>query len=81
MGEHNGLMHAHDVAIRDESIRLGQFLKLANAVDQGSDVKDLLATGEVLVNRAVETRRGRRLRPGDEVDLADATYRVHGPAH
>jgi ribosome-associated protein len=74
--EQNAFMHDRDVTIRDESIRLGQFLKLANAVDQGSDVKDLLATGEVRVNREVETRRGRRLQPGDEVDLADATYRV-----
>ncbi len=74
-------MREYDVPIRDASIRLGQFLKLANAVDQGSDVKVLLATGEVWVNGGVETRRGRRLQPGDEVDLADATYRVSGPAN
>jgi len=64
-------MHDNDVSIRDESIRLGQFLKLANAVDQGSDVKDLLATGEVRVNQKVETRRGRQLQPGDTVDAGE----------
>ena len=41
------------------SIRLGQFLKLANLIDSGSDAKPLLAAGEVLVNGEVETRRGR----------------------
>ena len=44
-----------------EQIRLGQFLKLADAVELGSDVKLLLADGTVLVNGEVETRRGRQL--------------------
>ena len=50
-----------DVPLRDASIRLGQFLKLANLIDSGSDAKPLLAAGEVLVNGEVETRRGRQL--------------------
>jgi ribosome-associated protein len=48
-------------------IRLGQFLKLADLVDAGSDVKPLLADGDVRVNGEVETRRGRQLAPGDVV--------------
>ncbi len=39
-----------EVPIRDESIRLGQLLKLANFVSSGSDVKYLLASGEISVN-------------------------------
>jgi ribosome-associated protein len=58
------------VAIRGEAIRLGQFLKLADAVDQGGDVKALLATEAVNVNGEVEVRRGRQLRPGDVVTVA-----------
>jgi ribosome-associated protein len=57
------------VPIRDASIRLGQFLKLADLVDAGSDVKPLLADGDVRVNGEVETRRGRQLVPGDVVSL------------
>ena len=34
-----------DVPIRDESIRLGQFLKLANLIDSGSDAKELMVQG------------------------------------
>ena len=64
------------VPIRDESIRLGQFLKLANLVDSGSDAKALLADRLVTVNGSVETRRGRQLSKGDVVRLGDAEARV-----
>jgi ribosome-associated protein len=68
-----------DVPVRGDGIRLGQFLKLANAVDQGSDVKLLLAAGQVRVNDAVETRRGRRLVVGDRVESGGASYVVSTP--
>lgn len=62
------------VPIRDESIRLGQFLKLADLVEQGSDVRPLLAEGLVTVNGEVETRRGRQLVKGDVVELAGSSH-------
>ena len=64
------------VPIRDESIRLGQFLKLADLVDTGADAKPLLAEGAVSVNGETETRRGRQLRKGDVVTFADHSVRV-----
>jgi|GEM_PF-6993842 len=51
----------HDVAITDDMIRLGQFLKLANLVDSGSDARRVIATGSVEVNGEVELRRGCQL--------------------
>lgn len=65
-----------EVAIRDESIRLGQFLKLADLIDTGSDAKAVIAAGEVSVNDVVEVRRGRQLHPGDIVTLGDGSARV-----
>jgi len=65
-----------DVPIRDESIRLGQFLKLANLIDTGSDAKELMIQGLVSVNGEVETRRGRQLVPGDVVELGGLSSRV-----
>ena len=65
-----------DVAIRDETIRLGQFLKLADLIDTGSDAKAVIAAGDVTVNDEVETRRGRQLHPGDTVTLGDGAARV-----
>ena len=65
-----------DVPIRDESIRLGQFLKLANLVESGAEAKPVIAEGLVLVNGEVETRRGRQLVLGDVVELAGQAARV-----
>jgi len=65
-----------DVPIRDESIRLGQFLKLANLVESGADAKPVIAAGEVTVNGEVETRRGRQLVRGDVVVLGPQAARV-----
>ena len=64
------------VSLRDESIKLGQFLKLADLVDTGADAKPLLARGEVTVNGEVEARRGRRLVRGDLVAVGDQSLRV-----
>jgi ribosome-associated protein len=65
-----------DVPISDESIKLGQFLKLANLVESGSEAKPLLAAGMVRVNDEVETRRGRQLQSGDVVSIAAQAARV-----
>jgi ribosome-associated protein len=68
-----------ELSIRGDVIRLGQLLKLAGVVDVGGDVKGFLATHEVLVNGEAEHRRGRQLRPGDEVRIAGDVLRVVGP--
>jgi ribosome-associated protein len=65
-----------DVPIRDGSIRLGQFLKLASLVESGADAKPLVQDGLVRVNGEVETRRGRQLGLGDVVELAGRSARV-----
>ena len=56
-----------DVPIRDESIRLGQLLKLAGVVDDGAMAREVIERGLVAVNGEVYTRRGRQVRPGDTV--------------
>lgn len=66
----------YDVPIRDESIRLGQFLKLANLIDSGADAKGVIADREVSVNGEVETRRGRQLHAGDVVEFGGQSARV-----
>jgi len=65
-----------DVPIRDESIRLGQFLKLAGLIDSGADAKSVIADGLVTVNDEVELRRGRQLRRGDTVSVGGQRARV-----
>ncbi len=60
-------MSIREVSIRDDSIRLGQFLKLAGLAEDGSHAKDLIEAQDVTVNDEVEVRRGRQLRHGDVV--------------
>jgi ribosome-associated protein len=57
-------------------ITLGQFLKLAGLVSTGGEAKELIVSGLVLVNGQVETRRGRKMAPGDTVHVEGATARL-----
>lgn len=50
-----------------ETIKLDQFLKLAQVVQSGGEAKHLIQSGAVQVNGQIETRRGRKLRHGDVV--------------
>jgi ribosome-associated protein len=65
-----------DVPIRDESIRLGQLLKLAGIVEDGAMARMVIENGEVTVDGAVVLRRGTQVRPGQLVTYAGETVRV-----
>ena len=69
-------MSEREVPIRGGSIRLGQFLKLADLIDDGADAKPLMIQGLVAVNGETETRRGRQLSPGDLITLGEESVRV-----
>ena len=57
-------------------IRLGQLLKLSDVAETGGGARALLGTGEVRVNGEPEDRRGRRLVPGDVVEVAGQVLRL-----
>ena len=63
-------MSALEVPIRDESIRLGQLLKLAGVVEDGSMARMVIENGEVSVDGEVVLRRGTQVRPGQTVSYA-----------
>ena len=65
-----------EVSIHTETIRLSQFLKLANVVQDGVEAKFRILDGEVMVNGDIETRRGRKLRAGDHVEFQGETFEV-----
>lgn len=54
----------------EDTIRLGQLLKLVDAVPSGAQVKDVLSSGDVRVNGEPEERRGRQLHAGDMVSVS-----------
>ncbi|MDQ0091910.1 S4 domain protein YaaA [Paenibacillus anaericanus] len=57
------------IAISTPYIKLDQFLKLADCVSTGGMAKALLQEEAVKVNQEPEDRRGRKLYPGDIVDV------------
>lgn len=57
------------IAIDTDYIKLDSFLKLANLVMSGGEAKIVIQEGQVSVNGEVETRRGRKLYPGDSITL------------
>jgi ribosome-associated protein len=67
---------SRDVAIRGDTIRLGQLLKLAGVVGGGGEIKAYLADADVRVNGEPEARRGRQLHPGDTVAAAGEELRI-----
>lgn len=67
----------HTFTLRTDFITLGQLLKAAHIVGGGGEAKALLAEGGVRINGEEDNRRGRKLRSGDVVVLADGvTIRV-----
>ena len=69
-------MRTVDLRSGEDTIRLGQLLKLVDAVPTGAQVKDVLFSGVVTVNGEPEDRRGRQLRAGDEVQVREERLRV-----
>lgn len=65
-----------EIKIRDEFIKLGQAMKLAGLVDEGSDAKFVIQNGEVKVNGETEYQRGKKLHPGDTFEYKGQTVSV-----
>ena len=51
----------------EDTIRLDQFLKLSDCAQTGGEAKLLIQAGDVTVNGVIETRRRRKLVPGDRI--------------
>ncbi|WP_298439482.1 RNA-binding S4 domain-containing protein [Geobacter sp.] len=60
--------------IDTDHIKLDSFLKAENLVGSGGEAKALIAGGAVRVNGETELRRGRKLRPGDQVEVGGETF-------
>ncbi|MDX6722163.1 MAG: ribosome-associated protein [Solirubrobacteraceae bacterium] len=65
-----------DVPIREETIRLGQALKLSGLAASGGEARAMIEQGGVTVNGEPESRRGRQLRRGDVVAVGDDAVRI-----
>lgn len=64
------------IKIEDAYITLGQFLKFCNVVSSGIEAKMTIQDGLVKVNKEVETRRGRKLRKQDIIEVHHETFEI-----
>ncbi|MCI6257028.1 RNA-binding S4 domain-containing protein [Pseudoflavonifractor sp. HCP28S3_F10] len=69
-------MEAQEITISTEFIKLEAFLKFAGAVSTGGEAKNLIQDSLVKVNGEVCTMRGKKLRPGDTVELGSRRLTV-----
>ncbi|MGF1575166.1 MAG: RNA-binding S4 domain-containing protein [Cyanophyceae cyanobacterium] len=59
----------HRLKILTPYIKLDQLLKLAGWVGSGGQAKEVIAAGEIKVNGEIETRRGKKLTTGDQIQF------------
>ncbi len=55
------------IAISSEYITLGQFMKFIDVIPSGGMVKFVLQEYTIYVNDVLESRRGKKLYPGDKI--------------
>lgn len=60
-----------EIKINTEFIKLDALLKFASLVSSGGEAKAIIQDGQVLVNGEVCTMRGKKIREGDTVSVAD----------
>ena len=62
--------------LKDDFIKLGQLMKAANMVSNGSDAKFCIQDGLVKVNGEVTLQRGKKIVAGDIVEYRNMSVKV-----
>ena len=65
-----------EVNISTEFIKLDQLMKYAEIVQTGGEAKMLIAQELVIVNGEICTQRGKKIRPGDQVEFDGEIYTI-----
>jgi len=69
-----------EIKIQTEYITLGQLLKFANVIQSGGETKPFLEANKIFVNNEPENRRGRKLYPGDKINITTKFVLIIGKA-
>ena len=64
------------ISINREFVELFKVLKFEALAASGGEAKALIASGEVMVNGELETRKRRKIRGGDVIELFGENYLV-----
>ena len=65
-----------NIKLKGEYIKLGQALKAANLVSEGTEAKYAILDEEVKVNGEICTKRGKKLYPGDNFTFKGETVTI-----
>ncbi|MDQ2086018.1 S4 domain-containing protein YaaA [Herbivorax sp. ANBcel31] len=65
-----------NIKIETEYIKLDQFLKWADLVPTGTESRILISEEQIKVNGEIETRRGKKLRKGDIIEVENNQYKI-----
>ncbi len=65
-----------NIKITTEYIKLDQFLKFSGEVADGGEARHLIFDGRIIVNGEIEKRRGKKLKPGDTVEVSGSKYSI-----
>ena len=60
--------------VKGEYVTLSQFLKEESIISSGGQAKWYLQDNPVLFNGTKENRRGKKIRPGDQIEVDHETY-------
>jgi len=69
-------MKHEEVNIQTEYIRMDGLLKKYATVETGGQAKLVIQAGQVFLNGAICTQRGKKLRDGDQVLFENVLYEV-----
>ncbi|MCD8006553.1 MAG: RNA-binding S4 domain-containing protein [Oscillospiraceae bacterium] len=64
-------MKTEKISITTEFIKLDSLLKFAGVTETGGEAKEIVQMGKVSVNGEICTMRGKKIRPGDSVELSE----------
>jgi S4 domain protein YaaA len=67
---------SQEIKIETDFITLGQLLKDVGIIQTGGQAKWYLQDNSVKINDTLENRRGKKIRKGDVVVIADQTYEI-----
>lgn len=67
---------ATKVFIRESPVELYKILKMENLAASGGEAKFLISDGQVKVNNEIETRKRKKIFPGDVIEFAGNQLRV-----
>ena len=65
-----------EIVINTDYITLGQFLKLADIIQSGGEAKSFLTQNKVEIDGISDSRRGRKLRGGEVIQILGQTYEI-----